>query len=442
MATINKRVRHTEVTHEGAPAAFITPIQQLRRSVMSCLLWEDGFYEDGKTIAERICDLVRQCKVEEVAKLAIEAKRDMRLRHVPLLLARELCRTKEGRKAMSSVIPEVVTRPDDITEILAMYFAQKKTHREPSKLPNQLRKYLGQSFEKFDEYKLAKWNGGSKAVSLKDAMKLTHPKAKNPEQSALWKKLIKGELKTPDTWEVAISAAKTEEEKRVEWTRLISNDKLGGLAMLRNLRNMREAKVHDDLIKAGIDNINAGKLLPINFITAANHNVQFEPQIEQKFLECFTGREKVNGKTTILVDISGSMDEKLSGRSELKRIDVACSLAMIGAELFKDLRVFTFSNDVKEVPVRRGFALRDAITGSQQHGGTYLGQALGRIPDCDRLIVLTDEQSADRVEQRKGYMINVASNKNGVGYQQWVHIDGWSDKVLDYIVQKEKLEIR
>ena len=30
-------------------------------------------------------------------------------------------------------------------------------------------------------------------------------------------------------------------------------------------------------------------------------------------------------------------------------------------------------------------------------------------------------------------MVNVASNKNGVGYGTWVHIDGWSDKVLQYI---------
>ena len=34
-------------------------------------------------------------------------------------------------------------------------------------------------------------------------------------------------------------------------------------------------------------------------------------------------------------------------------------------------------------------------------------------------------------------MINVASAKNGVGYGTWLHIDGWSDKVLDYIVQYE-----
>ena len=61
------------------------------------------------------------------------------------------------------------------------------------------------------------------------------------------------------------------------------------------------------------------------------------------------------------------------------------------------------------------------------------------LPARDRLIVITDEQSHDPVPQMKGYLINVASNKNGVGYGQWTHIDGWSDKVLEYIVKYEAI---
>jgi hypothetical protein len=41
-------------THGGAVAVFTNPVDQLRRSVMSCLLWEDEFYEDGQSIAKRI----------------------------------------------------------------------------------------------------------------------------------------------------------------------------------------------------------------------------------------------------------------------------------------------------------------------------------------------------------------------------------------------------
>jgi hypothetical protein len=57
----------------------------------------------------------------------------------------------------------------------------------------------------------------------------------------------------------------------------------------------------------------------------------------------------------------------------------------------------------------------------------------------DRLIVITDEQSADRVPEPKGlgYMINVASNRNGVGYGKWLHVDGWSDAVVRFISEHE-----
>jgi 60 kDa SS-A/Ro ribonucleoprotein len=86
---------------------------------------------------------------------------------------------------------------------------------------------------------------------------------------------------------------------------------------------------------------------------------------------------------------------------------------------------------------------------SQQHGGTYLSAAVGLVNKdipYDRLIVITDEQSADRVPDPKGigYMINVASNKNGVGYGRWTHVDGFSESVLRFIRETEgdKLDMK
>jgi hypothetical protein len=328
------------------------------------------------------------------------------------------------------VAEKVFARADEITEFLAIYWKDNKD--EP--LAKQAKRHVGEAFRRFDEYQLAKYNGGQTAVKLRDAIRITRPKPKDEAQAELWRKLVKGELATPDTWEVELSKGG---DKKASWERLLWEDKLGGLAMLRNIRNMRQAGVDDGLIREGITRIKAGKLLPINFIAAARHNPQFEAELEAKFFECFTGKAKLPGGTIVLVDVSGSMDGKLSGRSELTRMDVACSLAMIGREMFDHLRVFTFSNDLVEVPGRKGFGLRDAITRSQPHGGTELGKAISGLPACDRLIVITDEQSHDRVPDRKGYLVNVASNKNGVGYGTWVHIDGWSDKVLDYIARYE-----
>jgi hypothetical protein len=66
-------------THEGAPARHVSPELQLRRSVLSCLLWESQFYEDGVEIAGRIAELVPKVAAEKVAALAVEAREKMKL---------------------------------------------------------------------------------------------------------------------------------------------------------------------------------------------------------------------------------------------------------------------------------------------------------------------------------------------------------------------------
>ncbi len=425
MASVNKKT--AIYTHEGAKARHITPKQQLERSVMSCMLFENTFYESGVSIAERIKGLVKEVAYDDVADIALRAKNDMRLRHVPLLLVRELFRDKDRRKCSGELLLQIISRPDDVTEFLALYWAENP--KEP--LAKQAKIALGKAFHKFDEYSLAKYNGGNKAIKLVDALRIVHP-----EKSDLLGKLRRNELATPDTWEVELSKGG---DKKEAWSRLLQDKKLGGLAMLRNIRNMTQAGVDSLAIKSGIQNLNAGKLLPINFIAAGIHNTQFESTIEEKFFEAFK-KEKAKGRTVVLIDTSGSMSDKLSGKSEMRRMDVASSLAMIARETFEDVRLFCFSNRIGEIAGRRGFAIKDLIN-AFEHGGTELGGAIryiqANVPH-DRLIIITDEQSSSGVPDFKGYLINVASNKNGVGYGSCVHIDGWSDKIIDYILEYEK----
>jgi 60 kDa SS-A/Ro ribonucleoprotein len=198
MASVNRAVKLR--THEGAPAAQINPTQQLERSVMACLLWEDSFYESGVSIAERIEQLCAVVKPEDVADIARRAKHEMRLRHVPLLLIRELFKRKEAREEAGKLLTECVTRPDDMAEFLSLYWRKGK---EP--LAKQAQKALARAFPKFNEYTLAKYNGGQKAVKLRDVLRLGHAKPANDDQSALWKRLNEGTLATPDTWEVELS---------------------------------------------------------------------------------------------------------------------------------------------------------------------------------------------------------------------------------------------
>jgi 60 kDa SS-A/Ro ribonucleoprotein len=416
-------------THEGAAARNISTELQLRRSVLACLLWESQFYEDGVEIAGRIAELVPKVAAEKVAALAIEARGKMKLRHAPLLLVREMARHATHRRLVADTLAHVIQRADELAEFVAIYW---KDGRVP--LSAQVKKGLAMAFPKFDEYALAKYDRGG-PVKLRDVLFLAHAKPRDEAQAEVWKRLIAGELTAPDTWEVALSSGA---DKREAWERLLREEKLGALALLRNLRNMREAGVEEPLVLAALGAMSTARVLPFRFLAAARHAPQWEEALEQAMLKCVAGQEKLAGQTVVLVDVSGSMTAPLSQRSEMQRTDAAYGLAVLLREIGEKVAVFSFSDSLVELPARRGFALRDAIDASQRHNSTQLGKAVTELNQkhgCDRLIVITDEQAHDSVSspKGKGYVINVASYKNGVGYGKWTHVDGWSESVVEYI---------
>lgn len=426
-------VKVYEVTHEGVESkARLTTAQELRRAVMACLLFEDSFYESGVDIAARISDLVHKVSFEDAANIAIEAREKMKLRHAPLYITRELLRHNTGRK-MGDLIYQVIQRPDEMGELMAMYW--KDDPCQP--VTSQMKYGLARAFKKFNEYQLAKWNKDG-SVKLRDVLFLSHPKPDNEKQAELFKRVANNELQTPDTWEVALSGGA---DKKETFSRLIEENKLGALALLRNLRNMKEAGVPDGLVREALSKMSAERVLPFRFIAAANYAPQLEDALEQAMFKSLERMEKLPGKTAILVDNSGSMyGTKVSSRSDIDRADAACALAMLAREVCEVCLVIGFGSDAAIMPNRRGFALRDAIK-KGPGGGTYTDKALqlAEREGYDRIIVITDEQSHQVIRQPKGigYIVNVASYKNGIGYGPWTTISGWSEAVIDYIQKSE-----
>jgi 60 kDa SS-A/Ro ribonucleoprotein len=424
-------------THEGAVAQKVDAKSELRRTLLTCLLWEDTFYEKGSDIAKRIAELAARNKPEVVAALAREARNKMQLRHAPLFLTRELARRKGEGPLVAETLEDVIQRADELGEFVALYWKEKK---QP--LSAGVKRGLAKAFTKFDAYQLAKYNRES-VVKLRDVLFLSHAKPKNAEQAAVWKKLVENTLEPPDTWEVALSAGK---DKRETWTRLLSEGQVGGMAVLRNLRLMLASGVEPTLIRERLDK-GVARALPFRFVTAARQAPKLEDAIELAMLKGITGLEKLPGSTGLVVDVSGSMDAKLSNKSETSRMDAAAGLAILLREKAGEFSVATFSDACIELPARRGFALRDAIVGSQAHSGTYLKRALTQLRekrewrDLDRLIVITDEQSHDGILAAwtpKAYVVNVAPYKHGVSYGNgWNHVDGWSERILDYIAAVE-----
>ena len=219
MVSLNKLFRPR--THEGAKAIRMTPERELRRTLMNCLLWEDQFYEDGVSIADRVAKLVPEIEPEACLALAVEAREAMKLRHAPLLVVREMARHESHRGLVAEALDKVVQRPDELTEFLAIYWANalgplQQRKRQP--VSAQVKKGLAKALQKFDAYQLAKYDRDG-AVRLRDVLFLVHAKPKDAGQEAIWKQLVDGTLPSPDTWEVSLSGGK---DKRATFERLIA----------------------------------------------------------------------------------------------------------------------------------------------------------------------------------------------------------------------------
>lgn len=451
MKTNRKKSTEKVYTHEGAVAQKVSPELELRRTLMTCLLWEDTFYESGSSVASRLAELVPNVRPDRVAQLAYEARTDMQLRHAPLFVLRELARVEGAGAVVKSALAQTIQRADELSEFVAMYWKDK---RQP--LSAGVKKGLALAFRKFSAYQLAKYNR-SEAVKLRDVLFLCHAKPKDEEQARVWKKLVDGTLESPDTWEVALSAGGNKKEV---FERLLREEKLGGLAVLRNLRNMVQAGVDEQLIRTRL-NKGIERALPFRFVVAAKHAPRLEADIDTAMLSAMSQLPKLSGTTVLVVDVSGSMGGCLSGKSEATRVDAAAGLAILVRSVCERAIIYaTAGNDYRqthataEVPARQGLAMADAINKAKEKlggGGIFLKQCMDFIANdtnarednkFDRVIVLTDEQDCDHKcnpmsAQKLGnvnYIVNMAAYKYGVGYGNgWVHVDGWSERILDYI---------
>jgi 60 kDa SS-A/Ro ribonucleoprotein len=474
MARLNKTAlkKVPIYTHGGGRAVRIGAEKELRRSVMSCMLWEDEHYESGEAISSHIAELVSEVKPELVKDIAIEARTRMNLRHAPLYLAKLMVQYPEHRKLVATTLSEVIQRADELNEFLAMYWKDGKCP-----LAAQVKRGLAQAFTKFDAYQLAKYKSEGDSFSLRDVLFLVHAKPENgvkgytkdarrqgvcPPQdtgSQLFSQLVDGSLPIPKTWESELSAGK---DKKKTFEDLILGRKLPAMALLRNLRNMSQSGVDIKLVAKALQTSNFSRVLPFRFLEAAKYVPEWEYLVEEAFLKRVSTLPKLKGKTVWIVDVSGSMyHATLSKKSEVDRARAACSLAVLGREQCELVSVYaTAGNDTREihstqiVPARRGFALSDDIyklTGPLGGGGIFLTQVMDYVKErertADRVIVITDEQDCDKHLTRSAnkadafgtnnYLINVASAQNGIGYGKWTHVDGFSESVLDYIRYSE-----
>jgi len=435
--------KHALSTHEGGEGFLLSPLEQLQRTVMSCMLWENNFYEDGQSVADRIVEYASKVTLAELASTAIIARNTMHLRHVPLLLLSVLADKHRGSGDVAKAFPHIIQRADELAEFLAVFSNYKKKPIGDC-ITHGIRKGLAMAIHNFNAYNLAKYNRDG-SFKLRDVIRLAHPKPLDQQENKLFNEILTDTLKSPDTWEVALSAGA---DKKETFERLLREGQLGYLALLRNLRGMANAGVDVVLInKAILARKDAERVLPFRYVAAWRAAPQFAYALNQAMLDALQDMPVWEGLTAILVDVSGSMDKALSAKSDLTRMDAAAALAILvpGKSV-----IYTFSASCVRVGAihtrnDRGLAGIEPIIRSQGHAGTYLSQALDtlrRQGPFHRLVLITDEQATwgdYPTIARHSYCINVDVYQNGIGYGEgWVHINGWSEHVLRFITEHEK----
>jgi 60 kDa SS-A/Ro ribonucleoprotein len=470
MATVNnKPVNMKSVLRlaggRGAVAAQQSAELQLRRAVLSCMLWEDMAYLDGVSLTDHIASLIPQVPAQVVFDLAVEARNVQKLRHIPLFIAVEMTKHDTHKGLVGDLLPRIIHRGDDATEYLAIYW---KDGKHP--LSNQSKIGLRRAFAKFDEYQLRKYHQTNKQVKLRAVPMMTHPKPRDEQQSHLWKELLEGTLTGADTWEVALS--KRPQDRKAEWERLITTGTLPALAFLRNLANMKKDSVDIDVIREGLNAIRINWLVPVDFLKAADHYPELRSELEKKMLELLGQTPKLPGLSVFIVDVSGSMTEPISENSSYSRRDIGAALAILAREMCECALVYITAGDdwahkhktVLTSPIYRGFQLADFIKSSHNivgGGGIFTRQCLEAIQENlerlnqgadvplspDRIIIFSDSQDCDFPDKRKpnpfgqyNYIIDVSSEKHGINYKGvWdAEVSGWSEHFLSFIHDYEQ----
>ena len=443
----------------GALAAKQSNVALLRRAVLANLLWEDVAYMDGKKVAEEIKRLIPLCPAIDVYNIALEARLMQKLRHTPLFIAVEMCKYPEHKLFVADLLPKIITRADMLTDFLALYW---KDGKKP--ICNQAKKGLSAAFHNFNEYKLAKYDRDA-AIKLRDVMFLCRPKPNNDYETKLFKKVADRTLTPPETWEVMLSAG---EDRKETWTKLIFENKIGGLAMLRNINNMKKADVDRRVIVEGLTRLKSSMLLPLDFLKAERMNPEFSRDIEDAMLESYKNLPKLPGKTLFIVDVSGSMGSLTSGQSQFNRMDQACAMAMLAINQCEDYElVATAGADALRKQAsehikypQKGFGVFKQIMDTRHNiggGGIFTKQCLdwckAKFKDVhfDRIIIFSDSQDIDHMYNKSilpepfgtyNYICDVSANTKGVNYRgRWTaEISGWSEHFLTYIAALEGLQ--
>jgi hypothetical protein len=452
-AQIRTRVQRV-LTHEGGVGFAREPESDLFLLAATNMVGEDTFYERASSRDTRFVDLVHDVTATNPAFIAgadVEAGRvglaqylreTMLMRSAALVMAAEY--VAAGGAGGRSVVARALRRADEPAEMLGYWFANHGRN-----LPMPIKRGVADAARRlYTERSALRYDGVGRPIRMADVIELTHPSPRDERQSALFEYLLDRRhhddaVARPDQLPMLAAAAALDavpvDDRRAlvrergasaladagfSWERLSSwlpggmdaeaweavIPSMGVMALTRNLRNFDQAGISEAAIDAAIakltdrEEVARARLFPYQVWAAYTHapSDTWKRALGRTLDHTIANIPALDG-TLVVVDTSGSMQSRLSNRSQMQRVEVAAVMAMATAKRARDVDVVIYGQGNARVDGLRGASVLSGVdrivrsVGQVGHA-TFGHTAIARWFDPRRhrrAVIFTDDQQHD-----------------------------------------------
>ena len=317
-------------TYEGG-LAYRKDVDDEWINFLFASLMQDGYYESSQTQQERYVELTREMIEKRgakfVAKAAHFARNELGMRSISELTAAILNSYLFPGKR--DFYRKYFRRLDGVAEVFGAIdmLGDKRSHA--------LVRGAGDYLSTLDDYQIGKYRMDGKVYNMYDLINITHAHSNSIDAYK------RDKLEAPDTWEVKVLGADSKEEREAEWKRLVEEERLGYMALLKNLNTI----LHCDFVNSSwlsehlcpqLTNgvaIKKSLVFPYRIYTAWKNidtcyiPFQVETALEIAFKKSVENMPQLDGETLIVLDVSGSMGQPISAKSSLSVAEVSAVYA-------------------------------------------------------------------------------------------------------------------
>lgn len=443
-------------TNEGGVGYERDAKSELFLLAVANMVGETSFYEAAAERDSRFVELIHAVTADDplwTARFIPYLRNTMQMRSASIVAAVEYGKAYRGDPeapglSRPQVVASALARADEPAEMLA-YFQSRYGRSFPTWLKRGINLKLGALYS---ERAALKYDGQERVWRFGDVIALTHPEPETDRRRALYRFLLEARYergaqayewlrREPAAAELLPMLASWDELNRIPvqerravldrpdaervlaaagltWERLsgwlqgplharawaVMIPSMGYMALLRNLRNFEDAGVSKQVLARVLEKltdpseVRASRQFPLRFFSAYTNlrSEYFAYALESALELSVQNIPHFSGRTLIMVDCSGSMNSRLSGKSDLLRWEAAALFGLAMAKRCEQVDLYAYSNDVRHFDPA-GPLLRTLPSLFQWKGAGQGTQTWQSVAQCfsgqERVVILTDEQA-------------------------------------------------